>query len=132
MLADFLRFLTGQPPKMDQSECEAFVDAVVYTMLADKVIDPDEMEAVEEFAEKLPWKSFDSVHNHVRNSLGRAAKNQNFMKQAEPYLAGIAARLKTSESRRYTRDACLKIVKADGEQSRTELALVELANRAFA
>jgi len=117
---------------MDQSECEAFVDAVVYTMLADKVIDPDEMEAVEEFAEKLPWKSFDSVHNHVRNSLGRAAKNQNFMKQAEPYLAGIAARLKTSESRRYTRDACLKIVKADGEQSRTELALVELANRAFA
>ena len=81
MLADFLRFLTGQPPEMDQSECEAFVDAVVYTMLADKVIDPDEMEAVEEFAEKLPWKSFDSVHNHVRNSLGRAAKNQNFMKQ---------------------------------------------------
>ena len=53
MLADFLRFLTGQPPEMDQSECEAFVDAVVYTMLADKVIDPDEMEAVEEFAESF-------------------------------------------------------------------------------
>ena len=132
MLADFLRFLTGQPPEMDQSECEAFVDAIVYTMLADKVIDPDEMEAVEKYAEKLPWKSPDSVHNHVRNSLGRAAKNQNFMKQAEPYLAGIAVRLKTSESRKYTRDACLIIVKADGEQSRTELALIELANRAFA
>ena len=54
MLADFLAFLTGKPPVMDQWECEAFIDAVVYTMMADKVIDPNEMEKVEAFAEKLP------------------------------------------------------------------------------
>lgn len=46
MLADFMRFITGQPPPMMQGECEAFIDAVVYTMMVDKVIDPNEMEKV--------------------------------------------------------------------------------------
>ena len=117
---------------MMQGECEAFIDAVVYTMMVDKVIDPNEIEKVEAFAEKLPWQSPDSVHTYVRESIGRAVQNQNFMKQAGPYMAGIAARVQTPKAREYTRNACLEIVKADGKQSRTELALVELVNHAFA
>tara|TARA_B100000959_G_scaffold138664_1_gene145728 strand:- start:229 stop:627 length:399 start_codon:yes stop_codon:yes gene_type:complete len=131
MLSDLLGFLSGKPPHMEQVECEAFIDAVVYTMMVDKVIDPNEMEKVEGFADKLPWQGEHGVHDHVRQSITRALKNKNFITQAEPYLQECSARMKNPEARAYTRKACLKVVKADGEQTRTELALVGIADKVF-
>ena len=131
MLSDLLGFLSGKPPHMEQVECEAFIDAVVYTMMVDKVIDPDEMNKVEELADKLPWQGGHGVHDYVRQSITRALKNKNFITQAEPYLQECSARLKNPEACAYTRKACNKIVDADGEQTRTELGLMEIANRVF-
>ena len=49
MLSDLFSFLHNNPPYMGQEDSEALIDAVVYTMMVDKVIDPDEMEKVEDF-----------------------------------------------------------------------------------
>ena len=43
MLGNLITYLTGKPPYMSPGQCEAFVDAIVYAMMADKVVDPDEM-----------------------------------------------------------------------------------------
>jgi len=129
MLSDLLGFLSGKPPHMEQVESEALIDAVVYTMMVDKVIDPDEMENVEDLSDKLYWKGEGKIEEYVRQSITRALKNKNFMRQAEPYLQECSARLKNTEARAYTRKACLKMVKADGEQTRTELALVEIVDK---
>ena len=131
MLADFLRFLTGRPPEMNQAECEAFIDAVVFAMMADRVVDPDEMEQVESYAAKLPWQSEASVDDYVRQSLAAAAQCRNFATQAEPYLRTIVNRMRSSEVRAYTRDACLSVTAADGETTRTEKALEELVKQVF-
>jgi hypothetical protein len=131
MLSDLLGFLSGKPPHMEQVECEAFIDAVVYTMMVDKVVDPDEMEKVEEFADKLPWQGEHGVHDYVRQSIIRAVENKNYITQAEPYLISCAGNIKSTDAREFTRKACIKIVNADGEQTRTEQGLMEIANKVF-
>ena len=131
MFSDLFSFLHNNPPYMGQEDSEALIDTVVYTMMVDKVIDPDEMEKVEDLSGKLYWKGQGSVEDYVRQSITRALKNKNFITQAEPYLQECAARMKNPEARAYTRKACLKMVNADGEQTRTELALVEIVDKVF-
>ena len=116
---------------MEQVECEAFIDAVVFAMMADKVVDPNEMKQVEEYAEKLPWQSAASVDNYVRQSLGKAAEIRNFTTQAEPYLQEIRGRLESRAARKYTRDACLVVAMADGETTRTEAWLNSVVKKVF-
>lgn len=131
MFSDLFSFLHSNPPYMGQEDSEALIDAVVYTMMVDKVIDPDEMEKVEDLSDKLYWKGEGSVEDYVRQSITRALENKNFITQAEPYLQECAARMKNPEAREYTRKACLKMVNADGEQTRTELALTEIIDKVF-
>ena len=132
MLGNLITYLTGKPPYMSPGQCEAFVDAIVYAMMADKVVDPDEMKKVEDLADKLPWSGPGSAAGYIRTAMVRATENQNFVHDAEPYLYQISVSLGSQEVREYTRKACLKVVAADGEETRTEAALVELINRAFA
>ena len=116
---------------MAQDECEAFMDAIVYTMMIDKVVDPDEMEKVEALADQLPWVPPGGAAAHVRTAMSRALEYGHFQTQAEPYLMGLAAGFRSAEARVYTRKACLKVIAADGEESRTEAALGEILNRVF-
>ena len=131
MLSDLFSFLHNNPPYMGQEDSEALIDAVVYTMMVDKVIDPDEMEKVEDLSDKLYWKGEGSVEDYVRKSITRALENKNFNTQAEPYLQECAERLNNPEARKYTRKACLKMVNADVEQTRTESALTEIVVMVF-
>ena len=131
MLSDLFSFLHNNPPYMGQEDSEALIDAVVYTMMVDKVIDPDEMVKVEDLSDKLYWKGEGSVEDYVRKSITRALENKNFNTQAEPYLQECAERLNNPEARKYTRKACLKMVNADGEQTRTESALTEIVVMVF-
>lgn len=112
-------------------ECEAFMDAIVYTMMIDKVVDPNEMEKVEAFADQLPWVPAGGAAPHVRSAMLRALEYGNFQTQAEPYLMGLAMAFRTPEAKSYTRKACLKIIAADGEETRTETALKDILNRVF-
>ena len=131
MLSDLFSFLYNNPPYMWQKDSEALIDAVVYTMVVDKVIDPDEMEKVEDLSDKLHWKGEESVEDYVRQSITRALENKNFNTQAEPYLQACAERMNNPEVRKYTRKACLKMVNADGEQTRTESALTKIVDKVF-
>ena len=131
MLSDLFSFLHKNPPYMGQEDSEALIDAVVYTMMVDKVIDPDEMEKVEDLSDKLHWKGEGSVEDYVRQSITRALENKNFNTQAEPYLQACAERMNNPEARKYTRKACLKMVNADGEQTRTESALTKIIDKVF-
>ena len=78
MFSDLFSFLHSNPPYMGQEDSEALIDAVVYTMMVDKVIDPDEMEKVEDLSDKLYWKGEGSVEDYVRQSITRALENKNF------------------------------------------------------
>jgi len=54
MLTDFFDFLGGEAPHMDQEECEAFIDAVVYSMMIDRMIDENEVAKIKNEANQLP------------------------------------------------------------------------------
>ncbi len=131
MLSDLFSFLHNNPPYMGQEDSEARIVAVVYTIMVVNVIDPDEMEKVEELSDKIYWKGEGSVEDYVRQSITRALENKNFNTQAEPYLQECAERMNNPEARKYTRKACLKMVNADGEQTRTESALTEIVDKVF-
>ena len=108
MLSDLFSFLHNNPPYMGQEDSEALIDSVVYTMMVDKVIDPDEMERWEDLSDKLYWKGEEKVEDYVRKSIIRALENKNFNTQAESYFQACALRMKNPESRKYTSQGLLE------------------------
>ena len=131
MLNDFFDFLRGKAPDMEQEECEAFIDAVVYSMMIDRMIDENEAAKIKKEANRLPWKSLNSVVDYITGSIRRAGKNLNFQRQAEPYCEEIAGRIKSEEVLKFTRKACLKVMHSDGEFKPVEKALEQLINQVF-
>ena len=86
---------------------------------------------VKGWSDKLYCKGEGKVEDYVPQSITRALENKNFNTQAESYFQACAVRMKNPESRKYTRKACLKMVNADGEKTRTELALTEIIDKVF-
>ena len=131
MLTDFFDFLGGKAPDMEQRECEAFIDAVVYSMMIDRMIDENEAAKIKKEANRLPWKSSSPVVDYITGSIQLAGKNLNFQRQAEPYCEEIASRIRSKEVRKFTRKACLKVMHSDGEFKPVEKALEQLIDQVF-
>ncbi len=97
---DFLKnHFFEKPPAKNQNECEAFVDAIVYCMMVDRRIEPEEMELVEGKAELLPWKSTQPVAGFVRVSMAGAVQKMGAADMAIEYGKDITKRLKSEEIR---------------------------------
>jgi tellurite resistance protein len=131
MLTDFFDFLGGKAPDMEQEECEAFIDAVVYSMMIDRMIDENEAAKIKKEANRLPWKSPSPVVDYITGSIRKAGNNLNFQRQAEPYCGEIAGKIRSKEAREFTRKACLKVMHSDGEFKPVEKALEQLIDQAF-
>jgi len=131
MLTDFFDFLGGEAPDMEQEECEAFIDAVVYSMMIDRMIDENEAAKIKKEANQLPWKSSSPAVDYITESIRKAGKNLNFQRQAEPYCEEIAGRIHSKEVRKFTRKACLKVMHSDGEFKPVEKALEQLIDQVF-
>ncbi len=116
---------------MEQEECEAFIDAVVYSMMIDRMIDEKEADKIKTESNRLPWKSPNSVVDYITDSIRRAAKNLNFQRQAEPYCGEIANKIHSEAVREFTREACLKVMYSDGEFKPVEAALEQLIKQSF-
>ena len=131
MLADFFDFLDGTVPDMTQEECEAFIDAVVYSMMIDRMINEKEADNIKGKANRLPWKASRPATDFITDSIRRAGKNLNFQRQAEPYCEEIAGRIKSKEVLKFIRKACLKVMHSDGEFKPVEKALEQLIDQVF-
>ena len=131
MLTDFFDFLGGEAPDMEQEECEAFIDAVVYSMMIDRMIDENEAAKIKKEANQLPWKSSSPAVDYITESIRKAGKNLNFQRQAEPYCEEIATRIHSREAAVFTRKACLKVMHSDGEFKPVEEALEQLIDQVF-
>jgi hypothetical protein len=108
-----------------QTQREALVDLLVWTMFVDRHIAAAEEELVEQMAEALPWDSphpwqlfLDSSIRRTREVLGRTDA------EAE-YLQDITTRLVDPGAREHAYLACEELVAVDGEIAGPEKAHLE-------
>jgi len=118
-----------KPPAKNQKECEAFVDAIVYCMIVDRRIEPEEMELVEGKAHLLPWKSTQPVAEFVRESMTRAVQKMGLSDKAIEYCKDIRKRLRSEEVREYTLKMCERMVEEDGVTRASESQFLTLLTR---
>ena len=105
------------------------MDAIVYCMIVDRRIEPEEMELVEGKAHLLPWKSTQPVAEFVRESMTRAVQKMGLSDKAIEYCKDIRKRLRSEEVREYTLKMCERMVEEDGVTRASESQFLTLLTR---
>ena len=103
-----------------QSEREALVDLMVWTMYVDRHIAAPEQAEIERVVSELSWTDGRGVDAFINASMRRSRDVLGNAEAEARYLATIAAKLESDVSRRRAYDACACVAAIDGEVSPEE------------
>ncbi len=119
-MLELLRGGTGDLPTTTQTQREALLDLLAWTMLADRHVASAEQNHLREHAAGLPWDSQRPVEVYLDGALRRARQAIGTPAQEDAHLAAIASRLGDEATRRRALEACKELAGADGDVAPSE------------
>ena len=133
MLQRFTKFFGKSAPTQPQTQAqrEALLDALVFAMMADSTIAPEEERALAQALEESGWESAQSVEAFVEGSKMRVSAAMGTKESAQSYIEDISARLESAPLREHAYACAARIICADGEVADEERGLMSLYMKAF-
>ena len=128
-LKGMLGFLGGSD--LTQSQREAILDLLLWTMYVDRRIAVPENEQIDQLPEEFSWRSVTPFSLYVNTSLARVREVLSDPEAAETLLADVQRRLDTEATRRKAYEACNRLACADGQVAEEEARFLERIQARF-
>jgi hypothetical protein len=117
--------------EVTQTQREALIDLLVWTMFADRHVAVPEQNYIHRQAGDLTWESPRAVELYINGAVRRTRDVLGSVGAESAYLDDIADRLADTEMRRIAYGACQELAGVDGERAPAELDLLERMRRRF-
>ncbi len=105
----------------EQSQREAMVDLLVWTMYADNVLTLPENDRIDQVTEEMSWSSPTPPQLYVNTSIARVRDAIDDSEKSEALLNDISERLGSPKMRMHAYEACRDLANADGEVADQEM-----------
>lgn len=105
----------------EQSQREAMVDLLVWTMYADNVLTLPENDRIDQVTEEMSWSSPMPPQQYVNIAIAKVRDAIDDPEQGETLMNDISDRLGSSKMRMHAYEACRDLAKADGEVADKEM-----------
>lgn len=103
-----------------QTQREAMVDLLLWTMYVDKRLSLPESEKIDQVAESLTWTSTTPMSQYLSLSTSKVRDILADEDKSDQFLDDIYRRLGSDEMRYQAYDACCDLAQADGEVAQAE------------
>ncbi|QDU70899.1 hypothetical protein [Mucisphaera calidilacus] len=104
----------------EQGQREALVDAMVWTMYADRHLSDDERGSIESQAKEVEWNSRVPIADYVLQSVSRLRQVLGDEAKEEAYLKDIVDRLATEPACRQAVESCRAVALSDCDEDARE------------
>ena len=115
----------------EQSQREALLDLLLWTMYADNLIALPESEHIEQLAAELSWESPNPPVQYLNKSVSRVRDVHSNPKDAQDFLDDVFDRLRTREMRLEAFQKCRDLAGIDGQISDEENRRLDLIKHRF-
>lgn len=109
----------------EQSQREAMVDLLVWTMYADNVLTLPENDRIDQVTEEMEWSSATPVQQYVNISIAKVRDALDDGEKGDALLNDISDRLGSGKMRQHAFQACRDLARADGEIADQETQFLE-------
>lgn len=99
----------------EQSQREAMVDLLVWTMYADNILTLPENDRIDQVTEEMSWSSPMPPQQYVNVAIAKVRDAIDDPEEGEAFLNDISDRLGSAKMRMHAYEACRDLAKADGE-----------------
>ena len=120
-----------KPLVLEQPQREAIIDTLVFAMMADGEMTPEERDELDGAFDKLEWDSEFNREAFLDESIARATAATGSKDKAAAYIAEIGARLPELPTRERAYELAARIVCADREVAEAERGLMSMFIRQF-
>jgi|AP45_3_1055517.scaffolds.fasta_scaffold21677_2 uncharacterized membrane protein YebE (DUF533 family) len=120
-----------KPLVLEQPQREAIIDTLVFAMMADGEMTPEERDELDGAFDKLEWDSEFNREAFLDESIARATAATGSKDRAAAYIAEIGARLPELPTRERAYELAARIVCADREVAEAERGLMSMFIRQF-
>lgn len=104
----------------EQSQREAMVDLLVWTMYADNVLTLPENDHIDHVAGEMTWHSATRPQQYVNIAVAKVRDALDDSAKADAFLDDISERLGSDKMRMHAFEACRDLARADGELADAE------------
>lgn len=111
---------TSDPDPSAQTQREALLDLLVWTMYVDHHLALTEREKIEQDAESMPWAGNISLGDFLDSAIVRARDVLAGKRTGDEYLKDISERLGDQKTRQQSFRACEELVSVDGRLTEEE------------
>lgn len=115
----------------EQSQREAMVDLLVWTMYADNVLTLPENDRIDQMTEEMSWSSPMPPQLYVNVSIAKVRDAIDDAEASESLLNDISDRLGSEKMRMHAYEACRDLAKADGEVADKEMRFLSTIKTHF-
>ncbi len=128
-MASFNELLDRQDLK--QSQLEAAIELLIWTMYVDNSIKLQEDDALDSFMQKVKWQSPRQIHSYMGTAFATVRNAIDDPAKAEALLRDIKARLGDTPTRKEVVAAVSEMAQVDGELSANEQAFIKRISELF-
>ncbi len=105
---------------LKQSQVEAAIELLIWTMYVDNSIKLQEDDALDSFVQKAQWQSYQQIRSYMGSAIAKVRNSMDDPAKADALLRDIKMRLADRTTRKEAVDAVSEMAQADGELSAGE------------
>lgn len=120
-----------KPLVLEQPQREAIIDTLVFAMMADGEMTPEERDELDGAFDKLEWGGEFDRETFLDESIARAMDATGSKERAATYIADIGARLPDLPTRERAYELAARIVCSDRDVAEAERGLMSMFIRQF-